>query len=263
GADGRAGGGDALLLRPLLRAAAGERIRRARHGRLRRALRLRGGEAAALRRPVPPREVERGGAWPARQLRPHLHLILYPAIDIRDGRAVRLAQGDYERETAYDDDPVVAAKRWVEGGARWLHVVDLDGARAGEPVNLDHVRRIVAAVNVPVQLGGGLRDAKKVEDANSAGAGRVGLGTAAVRGPDMATAIAPAHGRRVVVSVDARSGRVAAEGWTESSDLGTAELISALAGRGIGRFVYTPVEVDGLMEGPDLDSLRLVASGVE
>ena len=96
-------------------------------------------------------------------------LILFPAIDIRDGKAVRLIQGDYERETAYDDDPVVAARRWVDGGARWLHVVDLDGARAGEPVNLEHVRRIVAAVNVPVQLGGGLRDSKKVEEAFSLG----------------------------------------------------------------------------------------------
>ena len=102
-------------------------------------------------------------------------MILYPAIDIRDGKAVRLIQGDYEQETAYDDDPVVAARRWVDGGARWLHVVDLDGARAGEPVNLEHVRRIVAAVSVPVQLGGGLRDSKKVEEAISSGAERVVL----------------------------------------------------------------------------------------
>jgi phosphoribosylformimino-5-aminoimidazole carboxamide ribotide isomerase len=186
-------------------------------------------------------------------------LILYPAIDIRDGKAVRLIQGDYEQETAYDDDPVVAARRWVEGGARWLHVVDLDGARAGEPVNLDHVRRIVAAVDVPVQLGGGLRDSKKVEEAMSTGVERVILGTAAVRDPEMAAAIASAHGEQVVASVDSRSGRVAAEGWTEASELGTAEVIAALADRGISRFIYTPVEVDGLMEGPDLDSLREVA----
>jgi phosphoribosylformimino-5-aminoimidazole carboxamide ribotide isomerase len=183
-------------------------------------------------------------------------LILYPAIDIRDGKAVRLIQGDYDQETAYDDDPVVAARRWVDGGARWLHVVDLDGARAGEPVNLEHVRRIVAAINVPVQLGGGLRDSKKVEQAMSSGVERVVLGTAAVRDPEMAEAIAAAHGERVVASVDARSGKVAAEGWTEASDLDTADVISALSDRGIARFVYTPVEVDGLMEGPDLDSLR-------
>jgi phosphoribosylformimino-5-aminoimidazole carboxamide ribotide isomerase len=190
-------------------------------------------------------------------------LILYPAIDIRDGKAVRLAQGDYDRETAYDSDPVVAARRWADGGARWLHVVDLDGARAGEPVNLEHVRRIVAAVSIPVQLGGGLRDSKKVEQALSAGVERVVLGTAAVRNPDLAGAIASVHGDRIVVSVDARSGRVAAEGWTESSELETSEVIAALSARGVHRFVYTPVDVDGLMEGPDLDSLRAVSGSTD
>ena len=189
-------------------------------------------------------------------------MILYPAIDIRDGRAVRLIQGDYEQETAYDDDPVVAARRWVDGGARWLHVVDLDGARAGEPKNLEHVRRIVAAVNVPLQLGGGLRDSKKVEEALSSGAERIVLGTAAVRDPEMAAAIAAAHGDRVVASVDSRSGKVAAEGWTEESELGTTEVVTALAERGISRFVYTPVDVDGLMEGADLESLREVARSI-
>ena len=190
-------------------------------------------------------------------------MILYPAIDIRDGKAVRLAQGDYERETAYDDDPVVAARRWTEGGARWLHVVDLDGAKAGEPVNLDHVRRIVAAVDVPVQLGGGLRDSKKVEEAISAGVDRVVLGTAAVRDPALAEAVALAHGERVVASLDARSGKVAAEGWTEESELEVTAAVAALGERGIRRFVYTPVEVDGLMEGPDLGSLRRVAEATD
>ena len=190
-------------------------------------------------------------------------MILYPAIDIRDGKAVRLAQGDYERETAYDDDPVVAARRWTEGGARWLHVVDLDGAKAGEPVNLDHVRRIVAAVDVPVQLGGGLRDSKKVEEAISAGVERVVLGTAAVRDPALAEAVALAHGERVVASIDARSGKVAAEGWTEESELEVTAAVAALGERGIRRFVYTPVEVDGLMEGPDLGSLRRVAEATD
>jgi phosphoribosylformimino-5-aminoimidazole carboxamide ribotide isomerase len=190
-------------------------------------------------------------------------LILFPAIDIRGGRAVRLVQGDYEQETRYDDDPVVAARRWVNGGAGWLHVVDLDGAREGEPVNLEHVRGIVAAVNVPVQLGGGLRDSKKVEEAFSSGVERVVLGTAAVRDPEMAEAIAAAHGDRVVASVDSRSGKVAAEGWTEETDLDTADVIGELSRRGVRRFVYTPVDVDGLMEGPDLDSLREVARATD
>lgn len=190
-------------------------------------------------------------------------MILFPAIDIRDGRAVRLTQGDYDRETAYEDDPVVAARRWADAGASWLHVVDLDGARAGEPVNLDHVRRIVAGVSIPVQLGGGLRDSKKVEEAISAGAERVVLGTAAVRDPDLAEAIASAHGDRVVVAVDALAGQVAAEGWTEPSGIGPADLAATLAERGVRRFIYTPVEVDGTMEGPDTESLREVAGATD
>ena len=188
---------------------------------------------------------------------------LYPAIDIRDGRTVRLVQGDYERETVYDDDPVVAARRWANEGARWLHVVDLDGARSGEPRNLEQVRRIVAAVDVPIQLGGGLRDSGKVEDAISTGVERVVLGTAAVRDPELAEAIAAAHGNRVVASIDARGGKVAAEGWTESAERTPEEVVAALSKRGINRFVYTPVDVDGLMEGPDIDSLRALARSTD
>ncbi len=187
-------------------------------------------------------------------------MVLYPAIDILDGKAVRLLQGDYDQETTYDEDPVVAARRWESEGARWLHVVDLDGAKAGAPVNLAHVARIVATVGIPVQLGGGLRDSKKVEEAIATGVERVILGTAAVQDPDMAEAIAAAHGDRVVASVDARHGRVAAEGWTEESSSGPAEVIRSLSERGISRFVYTPVEVDGTMEGPDLDSVREMAA---
>ena len=190
-------------------------------------------------------------------------MILFPAIDIRGGKAVRLVQGDYERETSYDDDPLAAARRWVDGGARWLHVVDLDGARAGQPVNLEHVRRIVSAVDVPVQLGGGLRDSEKVEEAISSGVERVVLGTVAVRDPDRAEAIAAAHGDRVVASVDSRSGKVAAEGWTEGTDFDTTQVVRELTRRGLRRFVYTPVDVDGLMEGPDLESLREIAAATD
>jgi phosphoribosylformimino-5-aminoimidazole carboxamide ribotide isomerase len=190
-------------------------------------------------------------------------LILYPAIDIRDGKAVRLTQGDYDRETAYDDDPVDAALRWQSGGARWLHVVDLDGARAGEPRNLDQVRRIVAVVDGQVQLGGGLRDSGKVEAAISAGVERVVLGTAAIDDPDFVSAVAAAHPDRIVVSVDARSGKVARQGWTEATETGPAELIASLVDRGVRRFVYTPVEADGMMGGPVLDDLGGVAQAAE
>ena len=182
-------------------------------------------------------------------------MILYPAIDIRDGHAVRLTQGDYDRETAYDDDPVVAAKRWEEAGARWLHVVDLDGARAGEPVNLDQVRRIVAAVGIPIQLGGGLRDSKKVEEAISSGAERVVLGTAAVRDPELAEAIAAAHGDRMVVSVDAKRGASPPRAGPRTSDVGPAEVIARLPSAASSASSTRRSRSTALMEGPDTAGL--------
>lgn len=181
--------------------------------------------------------------------------ILYPAIDIRGGRAVRLLRGDYERETGYDADPVDAARRWVDGGAEILHVVDLDGARAGAPVNLAVVERIVAAVDVPVQLGGGLRDRGSVAAAFAVGAARAVLGTAALRDPALAAELASAHGERIVVSVDARGGRVAVAGWEEETGTAVEDAIVGLAERGVRRFVHTPVEVDGTLAGPGLERL--------
>jgi phosphoribosylformimino-5-aminoimidazole carboxamide ribotide isomerase len=185
-------------------------------------------------------------------------LILYPAIDIRGGHAVRLVQGDYERETVFDDDPVDAALRWVEQGARALHVVDLDGAREGRPVNFDHVRRICAVAEVPVQVGGGLRSADHVDEALEAGADRAILGTAAIAEPALIEALAGRHGERIVVSADARAGRVAVGGWELEAAISSPELIEALAGRGVRSFVYTPVEVDGTLEGPGIDGVREV-----
>ena len=186
-------------------------------------------------------------------------MILYPAIDIRDGRAVRLLQGDYERETVYDADPLDAARRWVDQGARALHVVDLDGARSGAPVNIEHVARICGAAEAPVQAGGGLRQAGDVESVLAAGARRAILGTAALADPALIEALAAEHGDRIAASADARSGRVAVEGWARESAIGSAQLVADLAGRGVRRFVYTPVEVDGTLEGPALDGLRDVA----
>ena len=223
---------------------------------------------ADLRRAVSPREVQRRGAAPARELRVHLRprrrrgsrLILYPAIDIRGGAAVRLVQGDYDRETAFDADPLDAAMRWVEQGARALHVVDLDGAREGAPVNIEHVGRICDAVEVPVQVGGGLREAGDVEAVLAAGAARAVLGTAALSDPALVEALAAEHGGRIVVSADARGGNVAVQGWERDTGAAVAPVIADLARRGIGRFVFTPVEVDGTLEGPGLDELRTVAA---
>jgi phosphoribosylformimino-5-aminoimidazole carboxamide ribotide isomerase len=190
-------------------------------------------------------------------------VILYPAIDIRGGRAVRLVQGDYERETAYDADPVDAAVRWAGEGAQFLHVVDLDGAREGAPRNLDAVRRIAAAVPCPIQVGGGLRDAASVGAAFEAGAERAVIGTAALRDPEFAGAMIDAHGDRVVVSVDARGGMVALQGWTEAGGEGVVETVAALGGRGVVRFLCTAIEVDGTMEGPALGELSRIAAATD
>jgi phosphoribosylformimino-5-aminoimidazole carboxamide ribotide isomerase len=191
-------------------------------------------------------------------------VILYPAIDIRGGQAVRLLQGDYERETSYDDDPVDAAARWAGEGAPYLHVVDLDGAKAGEPRNLDAVRRIAAAVECPIQVGGGLRDAASVEAVLEAGAARVVIGTAALRDPELLQAALDAHGpERVVVSVDARDGKVSLAGWTETSDVDVADAVAELGERGVARFLCTAIEVDGTMEGPALGELRRIAAATE
>ena len=183
-------------------------------------------------------------------------LTLYPAIDVRDGRAVRLLQGDYERETRYDADPVDAARRWVEGGATIIHVVDLDGARGGAPVNLDVVARIAAAITVPVQLGGGLRDREAVEAAFAAGVHRAVLGTSAQRDPDLLSSLAESYGDRIVASVDARGAHVAVAGWEEATSTAVDAAIRDLGARGVSRFVYTPVEVDGTLEGPGLNRLE-------
>jgi phosphoribosylformimino-5-aminoimidazole carboxamide ribotide isomerase len=187
-------------------------------------------------------------------------VILYPAIDIRGGQAVRLLQGDYERETAYDADPVEAAKRWADEGAEFLHVVDLDGAKAGEPRNLEAVRRIAEAVECPIQVGGGLRDADSVQAILDAGAERVVTGTAALRDPEFLDAMLDAHGDRVVVSVDARDGRVALEGWTTAGKETAVDAVAALTARGVARFLCTAIEVDGTMRGPALEQLNEIAA---
>jgi phosphoribosylformimino-5-aminoimidazole carboxamide ribotide isomerase len=190
-------------------------------------------------------------------------VILIPAIDIRGGRAVRLVQGDYERELEFDSDPVDAARRWVDGGARWLHVVDLDGAREGRPRNLHHVERIANAVRVPVELGGGLRDSVAVEEAIDAGAERVVIGTAALTNPELVNALVEAHGpERVMVSIDARADAVAYKGWLEQGDASPADLASEMVSRGVRGFVYTPIDADGMLAGPRLDGLRELAEGM-
>lgn len=185
---------------------------------------------------------------------------LYPAIDIRGGHAVRLLRGDYEQQTTYDADPLDAALRWVGAGAEALHVVDLDGARAGTPVNLDAVGRIVAEAGVPVQVGGGIRDEGAVDAVLGTGAERAVLGTRAQREPAFVGALVQRYGSdRIVASVDGRGGNVAIEGWERETGTPVPELVTELAGLGVVSFVYTPVEVDGTLAGPGLEGLGEVA----
>jgi len=189
-------------------------------------------------------------------------MILLPAVDILDGKAVRLQRGDFDAKTVYDADPVAAARRWVRAGARALHVVDLDGARNGSPANLEHVERIAAEVGVAVQVGGGLRTPEAVENALEAGAARVVIGTAAYRDLDFLDEIVGKHRDQIVVSVDARGGRLAAGGWLEQTEIPDVAVVERLGNRGVRRFVYSSIERDGMLEGPDLDAARRVAGAV-
>jgi phosphoribosylformimino-5-aminoimidazole carboxamide ribotide isomerase len=189
-------------------------------------------------------------------------MILLPAVDILDGKAVRLAQGEFDRLTEYDADPLDAARRWVQAGARSLHVVDLDGARSGAPVNLEHVRRIAGEVGVPLQVGGGLRTIEAVREAIAAGASRVVLGTAAYHDVDLLDEAVAELGDRLVVSVDARDARVAQAGWTEQTDIPVEAVIEQLGARGVQRYVFSSIDRDGMLEGPDLDAARRVAEAV-
>jgi phosphoribosylformimino-5-aminoimidazole carboxamide ribotide isomerase len=186
-------------------------------------------------------------------------VILYPAIDIAEGQAVRLVKGDFAEKTVYRDSPVEAARAWVEAGARFLHVVDLDGARTGSPKSLDHLERITRELHVPVQYGGGLRSLPAVRDALRAGAERVILGTAAFNDIDFLDDVLGAFRERVIVSVDTRGGRVSTSGWTETTQIPAEHVIERLQNRGVRSFVFTNVDKDGMLEGPDLDEVRRIA----
>jgi phosphoribosylformimino-5-aminoimidazole carboxamide ribotide isomerase len=189
-------------------------------------------------------------------------MILLPAVDILEGNAVRLERGEFDKRTVYDADPLDAARRWVQDGARRLHVVDLDGARSGAPVNLDQVRRIAAGVDVPIQVGGGMRTIESVREAVRAGATRVVIGTAAYADVDFLDQAIAELDDRVVVSVDARGGKLAGAGWTEQTDIPLEAVIEQLGARGVRRFVFSSIDRDGMLQGPDLDGARRVADAV-
>jgi phosphoribosylformimino-5-aminoimidazole carboxamide ribotide isomerase len=188
---------------------------------------------------------------------------LYPAIDIRGGRCVRLIEGDFARETAYDADPTNAARRWVDAGAEWLHVVDLDGAVEGTPVNRDAVKRIRAAVAVPMQLGGGLRTLTDLEDLFAAGIDRAILGTVALRDPELVISAVARWGDRIAVALDARDGKLATDGWLGQTEARAVEVAQKLATAKVRHFIFTDISRDGTLAGPNLESLGELVRAVE
>jgi phosphoribosylformimino-5-aminoimidazole carboxamide ribotide isomerase len=185
---------------------------------------------------------------------------LYPAIDILDGHAVRLVRGDFQEKTVYDEDPLSAARGWTEAGARFLHVVDLDGAMTGEPVNLEQLRRIAGELDVPVQYGGGLRSAEAVGEALRAGAARVIIGTAAFTDPELLGDVLRAHApERVLVGIDVRGGQVATHGWVETTDVKARDAFAGLRAQGVRHFVFTNIDHDGMLDGANREEVVSVA----
>jgi phosphoribosylformimino-5-aminoimidazole carboxamide ribotide isomerase len=189
-------------------------------------------------------------------------MLILPAIDLRGGKCVRLKQGDYARETVFGDDPVAMARRWVGGGARALHLVDLDGAKEGQPVNSEVIRRIVQAVDVPCQVGGGLRTEADIVAALDVGVARVVLGTRALDDPAWVRQMAQSYPKRIVLGLDARDGKVATHGWLNTSEASVLDVAREFANWPLYAIVYTDIARDGMLAGPNIDGLAALAEAV-
>jgi phosphoribosylformimino-5-aminoimidazole carboxamide ribotide isomerase len=190
-------------------------------------------------------------------------MILYPAIDLKDGNCVRLLKGEMDAATVFSDDPAAQALAFQNAGAQWVHLVDLNGAFAGEPVNGGAVDAILAALDVPAQLGGGIRDMATIESWLSKGLARVILGTVAVEDPDLVTAAAKAFPGQIAVGLDAREGRVATRGWAEETDIQVTDLARKFEDAGIAAIIYTDINRDGAMAGPNIPATETLARAVE
>ena len=189
-------------------------------------------------------------------------MILYPAIDLKDGQCVRLLRGDMDQATVFSADPPGQARAFAAAGCRWLHIVDLNGAFAGHPVNGGAVEAVLGAVGVPVQLGGGIRDRETVETWLDKGLARVILGTAALRDPALVRDAARAHPGRIAVGIDARDGRVAVAGWAETSETLATDLARRFEDAGVAAIIYTDIERDGAMQGPNVAATAALARAV-
>jgi phosphoribosylformimino-5-aminoimidazole carboxamide ribotide isomerase len=197
-------------------------------------------------------------------------MYIIPAIDIKDGLCVRLYQGDFEQATVYDRDPVAVAQRWVEQGATRLHIVDLDGAKQGQPANIYAVKEILHSVSIPIEFGGGLRTEQDVDTILSSGAAYAILGTVAVRNPQLVERLIRRYGNRIIVGIDARDGYVATDGWTEVEQVQAIELVKDMAHLGVEQIIYTDIARDGTLTEPNyaatealvrLDGPAIIASG--
>ncbi|HEY9699893.1 MAG TPA: 1-(5-phosphoribosyl)-5-[(5-phosphoribosylamino)methylideneamino]imidazole-4-carboxamide isomerase [Trichocoleus sp.] len=185
-----------------------------------------------------------------------------PAIDLLEGRCVRLYQGDYAQSQVFDENPVAVARQWADQGATRLHLVDLDGAKAGHPVNQAAIEAIVRAVEIPVQVGGGLRDRQSAADLLALGVQRVILGTVAVEQPDLVAQLCQEFPDRIVVGIDARNGKVATRGWLETSEVEAVTLAQQMADRGAAAIIYTDIHRDGTLQGANLEALRELATAI-
>jgi phosphoribosylformimino-5-aminoimidazole carboxamide ribotide isomerase len=188
---------------------------------------------------------------------------IIPAVDIRSGKCVRLYQGDYGRETVFDDDPVTAALTWYSQGARWLHVVDLDGAAAGQPQNTDLVKEIMKESGLLIQLGGGIRQEEVAQNVLSQGISRVILGTAAIENRELVERLCQQFGEAIIVSLDARDGKIATRGWKKPTVVEVAQLSREMVDVGVRRLIYTDIERDGTLAGPDFEMVSTLLAAVK
>lgn len=189
-------------------------------------------------------------------------MIVIPAIDLKDGNCVRLEQGLMERDTVFNDDPGAQAREWQDQGAELLHIVDLDGAFAGEPKNRSAIEMIVRAVTIPTQLGGGIRDLATIEAYLALGIGRVIIGTAAQRNPELVKEACAKFPGRIVVGIDAKNGMVAVQGWAEVTGITAVELAKKFEGFGVSAIIYTDISRDGMLQGPNIEATRQLAEAI-
>lgn len=190
-------------------------------------------------------------------------MIIFPAIDIRGGRCVRLYQGEYDKETVYNNDPVAIAEKWTKEGAKYLHIVDLDGALTGELVNKDLIKGIVEAVDIPIQVGGGIRTLERAKELLDLGVARIIVGTSAIKKKGFTKNLVENFGERVVVSIDAKDGYVCVDGWTNSSGIEAIDFAKELEEIGVKTIVYTDISKDGTMIGPNLYELERLKKNVD